>query len=206
MAYAAGDRTDFSGSRTLRNGTVSSYVRTDLACADINTGVSVTGSHVIPNYQTCYQPRFNPNYNQACVAALPGQADVTYQLDEAKRAVESRMPLFEMQALLDTLYHYAQPATDLTEALRRIPLAANAGLCLDVSAGPGTQAKLGNCNGTGAQQFDYDRETKRIVNAAWGMCLRVRPFSATESIGVARKPGKSVGVSHCEDEYTPAQE
>jgi hypothetical protein len=179
------------------------YLRTDLACADVNTGVFASGSIVIPDYGSC--SRTNTGgwlwYDAACVAALPGRATVWDALDTQYRAVRNAMPMFEIDAMIDTLAHYLDPAPDLTESFGRIALHANSNLCLDVMQGnpaSGTAVQLWDCNGTGAQQFSYDRFTKTIKNTAFNKCLRVRPFSDTMILGQASKVDAIPEIYDCQ--------
>jgi hypothetical protein len=114
-----------------------------------------------------------------CVHALPSTTSgVPAMKDGLRRELLKKMPIFEVQAAIDALYLYTHPAPDLTKAFGRIPLAANPGLCLDVPYGdptPGNGLVVWYCNGGGAQQFSYDRETETIRNTALDRCIQVRP-------------------------------
>jgi Ricin-type beta-trefoil lectin domain len=88
------------------------------------------------------------------------------------------MPTFETQALINTLYLYANGITDLTVADHAIHSAGNPNLCIDVpwgSTAQGTQVQLYNCNwGTFTQTWQYDRYNQRIVESGSGLCLDVQ--------------------------------
>ena len=86
------------------------------------------------------------------------------------------MRVFDIQSMIDSLYRLTHPATELSDAFQRIPLATNPGLCLEISGGNparGTPMRLWTCNGTAAQQLVYDRRAQTIKSAAFGWCLGV---------------------------------
>jgi hypothetical protein len=152
---------------------------TDIACADVNTGISETTTHVRPDASNC-TPNASEQTMRSCLAALPSQADVVSLIDGLRRQLLKKMPIFEVQAAIDVLHLYTHPAPDLTEAFGRIPINANPGLCVDVPGAdptPGTPIQLYGCHGGTAQQFAYDRATETIRNPALDRCLQVRPIT-----------------------------
>jgi hypothetical protein len=72
----------------------------------------------------------------------------------------------------------------------RIAVSSNHDLCLDVQWGnpaSGTPVWLWSCNGTGAQQWSYDRAAQTITNTAFGKCLQADPNA------VMYAPGTNLG-------------
>jgi hypothetical protein len=113
-----------------------------------------------------------------CVANLPGQSTLAKIKDAARRHVLSRMPIFEVQSMIDTLYLYSHPATDLPGVWSEITLEQARHLCLDVKGGDpsaNTPVWLYWCTLNGAQRWSYDRKSGRIMNTAFNMCLEVQP-------------------------------
>lgn len=163
-------------------------------CADINTGAyngqdfaggvnlsSCThGSYVD---QQCRTSLYNGWYAQA----------VQPVLDSLRRQVRVQMAVFDLQAMIDTLYMYTHPAQpELTVKYQRIPAAGNTSLCLDVKGGSsasGTPVQLWTCNASAAQRWSYDRATQRVTNTAFGKCLDVSGADVT--------PGTKVQIWDC---------
>ena len=196
------------------------YDHTDIACADVNTGISEETTYVIPNYNPCIQDLcsngitlqggeacFGASHpfvirltvDSACTAGLPGQSSLPPIEDTLRREVLQQLPGFEVHSAIDELYHVVHPSPDLTGTLGRIPLAANTGLCLDVqneNPAAGTPVQLGNCNGSPGQQWLYDRKAQTIVNTAFGLCLQARPDSNGFDIGDFY-PGNPVEIAEC---------
>jgi hypothetical protein len=169
------DRLKALGNPQTRSTSVA-YDHTDVACADVNTGLNVITTYVRPD-NNCGTQVWAPFLLQ-CLNNLPSTANMPSLEDGVRRQVLHQMPVFEMQSLIDALYLYTHPATDLTAGAGRIPLAANPGLCVDVpGANPaaGTQVQIYSCNAGTPQQFSYDREAATITNTALGNCLQVRP-------------------------------
>ncbi|HEY2748988.1 MAG TPA: RICIN domain-containing protein, partial [Polyangia bacterium] len=135
-----------------------------VSCADIYTGVNETWAWSIGA---------DEHGNAAWYAA-----NVQPKLDQARRDLTAKLPLFGVQAMVDTLYLYAHPATELTRYKPQIEPATNGSLCLDVrSEQPvdGTPVLLWPCaSGLPGQQWHYDREQQTIVNTAFNKCLDVR--------------------------------
>src|SRR5262249_61714560 len=123
--------------------------------------VSVIGDGYRLNYSNCITDDGSSGsgvvtYDQNCL----NQAGVDYNnwyqtyiqpvVDQAHADVRRMTPVFGVQALLDTLYLYANGITDLSKADSTIRLSANSGLCLDVPAGstdPMTAVQVWGCNG-----------------------------------------------------------
>jgi hypothetical protein len=104
------------------------------------------------------------------------------QLDALQRAVTLKMPFFDVQALIDTLYLYTHPGSDLTIGTNEIQISTNIRFCLDVEgANPasGTGVWLWPCSGGPAQQWHYDRLHQTVVNTAFHKCLDVRGADPT---------------------------
>jgi hypothetical protein len=196
------------------------YDHTDIACADVNTGISQETTYVIPNYNPCITnycdngfttsggnacPGSNHPWaykyavDSACTASLPGQSTVPSLEDTLRREVLLKLPGFEVHSAIDGLYHVTHPRPDLTETVGQIALSANTGLCLDVpnaNPTPGTPVQLWYCNGSAAQQWHYDRKAQTITNTALGVCLQARPDSNGFDFGDFY-PGNPVEVSEC---------
>jgi hypothetical protein len=182
------DRLKALGNPQTRSTSVA-YDHTDVACADVNTGLNVITTYVRPD-NNCGTQVWAPFLLQ-CLNNLPSTANMPSLEDGVRRQVLHQMPVFEMQSLIDALYLYTHPATDLTAGAGRIPLAANPGLCVDVpGANPaaGTQVQIYSCNAGTPQQFSYDREAATITNTALGNCLQVRqPDAGSAEVDV--RPG-----------------
>ncbi|HXT96879.1 MAG TPA: RICIN domain-containing protein [Polyangia bacterium] len=197
------------------------YDHTDVACADVNSGLSQETTYVIPNYNSCITNHctngqttpggvecfggqnhpLSDHYtvDSTCTANLPGQSSVPPMEDTLRREVLLELPGFEVHSAIDGLYRITHPQPDLTQTAGRIALSANTGLCLDVpnaSSTPGTAVQLWYCNGGAAQQWHYDRTAQTITNTASGMCLQARPDSNGFDFGDFY-PGNPVEISEC---------
>lgn len=133
------------------------------ACADIRTGIqAIAWDNWDPRTG---QPKSTP---EAILASL-------------RSDVMRAMPLFEVRAMIDTLYLYQHRWRDLTEQYQQIPVYRAPQLCLDVQWGnpaAGTPVWLWDCNGGDAQRWVYDRKSGTISNPAFGKCLDVQWASA----------------------------
>jgi hypothetical protein len=128
---------------------------TTFVCADFNTGVAEQNPTWI-DYFTVTPDVANPIYGNLY------------------RQLLRDMSVFQVQSMIDSLYRFTHPAPDLSAAFHRIPLVANAGLCLDAGNGArGTPLSLGNCDGRAGEQLFYDRDTQTIRSDAFGWCLGV---------------------------------
>ncbi|MGH8624969.1 MAG: RICIN domain-containing protein [Gammaproteobacteria bacterium] len=141
-----------------------------------------------------YQPGKTalPAYYAGCSDIRTGIRAVDPHTDQPKPTLEAilaslrsdvmrAMPLFEVRAMIDTLYLYQQPWRDLSDQYQQIPVYRAPQLCLDVQWGDlaaGTPVWLWNCDGGDAQRWVYDRKSGRISNPPSGKCLDVQWASA----------------------------
>jgi hypothetical protein len=155
-----------------------------VSCADIYTGLDATSVvHMGANWYVSGQ-----SYDAWYAANIQPTIDIN------SRTVRNKEPQFGIQAMIDTLYLFTHPQTDLTDRQGRIAAFANTGLCLDVTgANPtsGTAVWLWPCYGGNAQHWFYNRETQKIVNPAFGKCLDVRGMDPT--------PGAAAQIWDCID-------
>lgn len=156
------------------------YKYTDIACADVNTGLSAETQYTLQGTAACLIRDFwGTTFDETCMANLPDQQNLAKNLDTLRRSILSQMPVFEVQSMIDALYHFTHPTPDLTEAFGRVPAAADRGMCLDVINGDptsGTPVWLYWCTGSVAQQWSFDRKAQTLTNTAFGKCLEVNPL------------------------------
>jgi hypothetical protein len=174
----AGIRCDFKDRLQVQPHGFYRYVRTEVGCADVNTGLSAIDSFERPDGANCNSGG-GPSVLWSCLSGLPSQADVASLMDATHRSLMLAMPVFEVQSMIDTLSLFTMRMPDLTEVLERIPVSVAPGLCLDVpesNAAPGTALQIYACNATAAQQFSYDRANQTIRNASLNKCVQVRPI------------------------------
>jgi hypothetical protein len=174
------------------------YGGSDIACADVNTGLSAETFYVIPNYASCFwMSSSGAQVDANCVRTLPGQYQVAVLKDGLLRQVLAKMPIFDVNSMIDSLRRLTHPwSADLTQATGRIPLSANRNLCLDLPAAnpaSGTALQIWGCNGTTAQSFSYNRAKGTITQTAVGKCMQVRPTYAGDN----RSQGATVEISDC---------
>jgi hypothetical protein len=185
-----------------------SYDHTDIACADVNTGISQEYWYYRPDGTTCDVAE-QTDLDVGCLDGLPSQNTVWNYEDLAYRAVVSKMPVFEAQAMIDVLRRLTHPwVPDLTQGAGRIPVNADTSLCLDVQWGnptSGTPVQIWGCNGTGAQQWAYSRSAQTITNTAFGKCLQVR-LDADPSDPSSHQEGRLVEISDCVNPVPPQQQ
>jgi Ricin-type beta-trefoil lectin domain len=156
-------------------------------CADIFSGLIAAGDVPFSDSACCTveddqgnQALLDPTSPQYASAYQTWyQTNVQSMMDaECQNVRFNMMPTFETQALINTLYLYANGITDLTVADHAIHSAGNPNLCIDVpwgSTAQGTQVQLYNCNwGTFTQTWQYDRYNQRIVESGSGLCLDVQ--------------------------------
>jgi len=195
------------------------YDKTDLACADVNTGLATESMYMIANYASCRvgvpanRGGVIYHFDPTCVANLPDRASVPPLLDGLRRSTLGQLPIFEVQSMADSLRRFTHPwVPELTQSLGRIPVSSNQGLCLDVQWGnpaSGTPVWIWGCNGGGAQQWSYDRKAQTITNTAFGKCLQVRPtvvsfFGFTITLD-NRAIGVPIEISDCINPPPPRQ-
>jgi hypothetical protein len=177
------DRLKLTGDPIIRSAWWS-YDYTDIACADVNTGINLTTTFVRPDGKNCPSvdrlAQQNLGILTSCLAGLPSTtSSVAPLLDSMRRQVLRQLPIYQVQSAIDALYLYTHPGPDLGRS-GQIPLVANGGLCLDVpgaNSTPGTPLQIYGCHGGAAQQFTYDRKTETIRNTALNQCLQVRPHN-----------------------------
>lgn len=163
-----------------------------ISCADIFSGLNETtelvfGDGLPVGYAPCqngYNDNGQPTYDQSCLdqrnADYPGwyQTYVQPVADQAVIDVWNMEPWYQMVAMIDTLYHYANDTTDPTQgSTHAIKLSANTGLCMRAQANgtdPGTIAELHNCFSTDSERWRYDRYSETLVNVNSGLCLDVQ--------------------------------
>lgn len=161
-----------------------------ISCADIFSGLNDTqvllyswDSYPL-SIASCLVPGSDPaRYDQDCLNQQGVDYTNWYQtniqgaLTQAYYNVRYQTPWFGVQAMMDTLYVYANGLTDPTKADSAIHVSANTGLCLDVfgaSTDPETPVEIYTCNGNPASQsWAYDRESQNIVETYSGLCLDV---------------------------------
>jgi Ricin-type beta-trefoil lectin domain len=176
-----------------------------IRCADIYTGYSTIawrgGSSDYVGVE--FDSLFWSNTLSRGTIANPSVTEVITQL---KAMLTSRMPLFELKAMIDTLYEYSNPPqADLTEVSHRISPVSSPGLCLDVTdlhyqPFYGRGAKLEVCDGSVyTQRWTYDRQTGTIKNPATGttteQCLGLTGWSLSSHVV---SQGWYVGTADCD--------
>jgi hypothetical protein len=150
-----------------------------IACADIHTGISVERTW---------------KDGRGVSGGLTGQIRERFRSE-----VFAELPLFEVQAMVDTLHFYLSHAPDLTELRPRIRVAAAPSLCLQVQSGgakSGSPVEVDLCNGSGPQQWTYDRVRQEVRNPALTTCLAVR-----RNLGISQAiplPGTPVISEGCD--------
>jgi hypothetical protein len=181
------------------DGNYTSYCTTvdvTVACADVNTGLASPAEGLVFTdpvvCTTCLQTDdsgqcINSYTDPACLAAAYNNQDPAWfaaniqpTADRLRRPLLHAMPLFDMQAMIDTLYFLANgtaSSEDLTAFDQRIPIAGAPSLCLDVVGGTsasGTPLQLSACNGSTEQTWVYDRHAQTITAWCFDKCLDVR--------------------------------
>lgn len=198
---------DYKDRNGVTSGTVETdggrYAYTDVACADVNSGISAETRYTDSSAANCLECEYPPNggicvTDPNCLQSVTGYDGLELlAADPLRRAVEAQMPFFEVHSMIDSLYHITHPVPDLTTTMGRIPVKANHALCLDVQwANPasGTPVWIWGCNGTTAQQWSYNRQTTTITNVAFGKCLQVRPNADGSD---NRAEGAAAEISDC---------
>jgi hypothetical protein len=124
------------------------------ACADIFSGLNET--------------------QEINTGAPVDQATLQSISDQMLHDVRTKTPFFGVQALIDTLYIYANGLSDITHLDPFIRAGVNASLCLDAPGSAGGQAQLYYCQGLVgplSQSWRYDREQQTIAEVSSGLCL-----------------------------------
>jgi ricin-type beta-trefoil lectin protein len=116
-------------------------------------------------------------------------------------AVHAALPLYELKAMIDTLYLYTHaPTADLTQNYHRLPWSSDLSRCLAVKKGEfgPSLVFMGWCDGSSSQQWVYDRKSGTVrnsgsvANPASGYCLGV-----TGDIVYVHGTNLQVNVSNC---------
>jgi hypothetical protein len=165
-----------------------SYTR--YSCADIHTGLSANAPR---SKMTCNKYYTYNSFWGGASIALQDLCGASAENDEevitdVRREVIRSMPLYELKAMIDTLYLYTHRWLDLTKEDQRLPSRATPSLCLEAI---GAQAYLSVCDRDPTEHWVYDRRTGIIINPDIGKCLEI-------SFGI-HASGQSfpVGVADC---------
>ena len=151
-----------------------------IVCADTYTGMSAASA---------ITPTGTAGGNEASCESnqyTEGFADL---MNYTAQSIRTRMPLFEMQSMIDLLYTFLHPGPDLTQNLHRISPQSQPNLCVGTvgeSGAWGTNLQLSTCNAADPSQFwVYNRTTGQITNPKLGVCLDERwGYSYGTAIGV----------------------
>jgi hypothetical protein len=144
-------------------------------CADVYTGAAMS---------TTFVDRYcNENYNKTKCDAL-----IAPHIDRLKRSIMTRMPLFQVRAMINALNANRTTDVDLTTNPRiRMPGTQNCVKNYETyeyetdpyqpTVVPGVWSPgMATCSSSDvAQEWHYNRETGQIKNA-WGACLGQRSF------------------------------
>jgi hypothetical protein len=84
--------------------------------------------------------------------------------------VYSKMPLFQLESMINTLQLYAARSKDLTEVNQRIPWAGDHKYCLDVPPGA-SDGSITPCIYSAGQRLTYNRARGEIRNVVTNQCL-----------------------------------
>lgn len=165
-----------------------------IACADIYTGASLYEEFVWPDSDgpctTCTttqtrEPHTTCTLDTACTEAIraPAQQRVLDTLDSQRRLVINALPLFELKAMIDTLFSLQDGARDLTETNEEIPLeVASPSLCIEAAniSRAESGVTLAACSFRLDQWWRYDRGSNTVANPASGGCLEVARFDGSD--------------------------
>jgi hypothetical protein len=182
-------------------------------CADIHTGLSTGDFRRAKNLSNlAYLPKPDPAptlchsdatwdlfWDGAPIASQTVCATSPEILEEVladlKREVIALMPLYEVKAMIDTLYLLTHPMRDLTAQYQRLPSYVTPSLCLEAKGETnGAALQLWTCDNDPLQHWVYDRPSGHISNPDTGKCLEI-------SYG-AHASGQSfpVSISDCYDD------
>ena len=141
-----------------------------IVCADIYTGISAI-STITPS---------DPNdFNSATCANNKTTAAFADMMNATAVNVRQKLPLFQMQSMIDLLYTFLHPGPDLTQASQRIsPQRSTPTLCIGTVGGSsanGTNLQLTTCSPSDrSQDWVYNRTTGQIRNPLLGKCIDER--------------------------------
>jgi hypothetical protein len=158
------------------------WLTIDVACADIYTGLAA-----INQFETTAYSFFEPHDDW--------HSKLSRNQQELRSQVLLKLPLFEMQSMMDLLSLYGYGAYDLSEKMpegQAIALLNWPNLCLDVQWGnpaSGTPVWIWDCNGGNAQKWIYERQSGRIRNPVFNKCLEIQSDNPA--------PGTSARISDC---------
>jgi len=140
-----------------------------IVCADIYTGMSAL-SAITPT-TPADQTSASCENNKTTEAFADMMNYTSY-------AVRTKLPLFEMQSVIDTLYRLLHPGPDLTQTYHRITPQSQQNLCVGTvgqSGAWGTNLQLNPCSTSDPSQYwVYNRTTSQITNPILGVCLDER--------------------------------
>jgi hypothetical protein len=147
-------------------------MRQGIKCSTI--GNNVCSSHS-PQSEVWCQDIYAMDYRRATVKCGPTNASlVAAKRTELIHELESTMPLFEMQKMIDVLYLYSHPGPDLSESLQQIDMENDTSLCLNVDWDTArTPVGVNTCLWTNGQWWIYDRRGGTVWNPWADRCLQV---------------------------------
>jgi hypothetical protein len=155
-----------------------------IVCADIYTGISALST---------ITPHSDFDQTSATCETNKGTEALADMMNATEVNVRQKLPLFQMQSMIDLLYTFLHPGPDLTQASHRIsPQRSNPTLCIGTvgrGSANGTNLQLATCTSSDASQdWVYNRTTGQISNPLLGKCIDER-FG--ESYGTA------IGIWDC---------
>jgi hypothetical protein len=164
----------------------------EIVCADIYTGISsltaITPSSVNGSYN---------NSDGTCEAHVNTEAFAD-AVNQTNYNVRSKVPLFEMQSMIDLLETMLRGAPDLTQKYHRITPQSQQTLCVGTvgaSGNWGTNLQLTACNSSDPSQYwTYNRTTGQIYNPNLNVCI-------DERWGLSY--GTDIGVWQCDTPHAP---
>ena len=163
-----------------------------IVCADIYTGISsltaITPSGANGSYN---------NSDGTCEAHVNTEAFAD-AVNQTNYNVRSKIPLFEMQSMVDLLETMLRGAPDLTQKYHRITPQSQQNLCVGTvgaSGNWGTNLQLTACNPADPSQYwDYNRTTGQISNPNLNVCI---------DEGGGFSYGTDIGVGQCATPHAP---
>jgi hypothetical protein len=160
-----------------------------IVCADVYTGISAITTLTPPQKPNSGSLFVPINYTSTWCAGSKNSTAFADAMNATEANVRMKMPLYEMQAMIDLLYTLLNPAPDLTQPSQHISPRSNPHLCIGTvgqSASWGTNLQLTTCNSNDPSQvWTYNRTTGQITNPFFGVCIDQRwGTSANTDIGV----------------------